>query len=218
MLTRPSELIINNPKAIKLLSKTKTILMLQPFSLRPHSLKEASERVSISISAYSYWVKQFLELGLLSIAHEKTRAGSKIKYYWMAADNFIIKLHDNPELLRQHYITLLEIYNEITLNGLKNTIDELSLKPELNIVTTDNEFLFYRLVHNNGTTCSSFKQELLKANSPATLAVWRHLQLNFQDAKALQKELSALLEKYQSKTMQGNDSYYFQTSLVAGPK
>ena len=46
---------------------------------------------------------------------------------------------------------------------------------------------------------TTFWQAMLRPNAPALFSAFRDMQLSFADAKALQKELNDLLEKYEAK-------------------
>jgi hypothetical protein len=87
-LKRPDNLELNKPEAIALLLEPKKARWLEPFMPAPCTLKEAAECLDTSMSAYSYWLKQFVEQGLLELALESSRRGSPIKHYWTTAEHF----------------------------------------------------------------------------------------------------------------------------------
>ncbi len=212
MNARPKELIVDNPKIIKLLSDTKAILILQVFSLKPKAIKDAALELGISISNCQYWVKRFCELDILSIAYKKKRAGSATKYYWLSAEQIIIDL--KPELLENYYKTLLTIYSELTLRGLLYSMSEFKHKYLIRVAPNEHGYLSYLLMKDQDGKRVHFTKELLTPEFPASLARWGSLELKFEDAKAMQNELYELVEKYKTKTTSDQKIYFFQTSLA----
>ncbi len=212
MNARPKELMVDNPKTIKLLSNTKAILILQVFSLKPKAIKDAAKDLDISISNCQYWVKKFLKFGILTVAYQKKRAGSATKYYWLSAEQIIIDLE--PELLENYYKTLLTIYSELTLKGLLNPMYEFKYKYSIRVAPNEHGYLSYLLMKDQDGKRVAFTKELLNPEFPASVARWGSLELKFEDAKAMQNELYELVEKYKTKTTSGQKIYFFQTSLV----
>ncbi len=214
MPNRPSELILTNPKAIKMLEEEKTFLLLQPFSMKPCSIKEASVILNLSISNCSYWVKQFLKVDLLVIAYEKKRSGSSIKYYWMAAERLVINLENKPEMLKNYYLRLFNIQSINISKSIASLVDELGLKLVIDITPSKDSTLNSKLLSNKKTMQNSLRQEFLQLESPAVVAACRGLSLEFEDAKSLQNELWSLLDKYEQKAINGQSKYYFTIALA----
>ena len=113
---RPESIIINNPEVSALLKNMQAIFYLKPFFDKPQSLQEAAKEVGISMSTYYYWIKKFLNLGLLTIAFEKPRAGSNIKYYSAPAKSIVVKIDNSSFSLKElydSYVSKYDIYNLI---------------------------------------------------------------------------------------------------------
>ncbi len=214
MLSRPSILKIENPKTIKILSKEKSFSLLQPFSLDPCSINKAAEQLNISISSYSYWIKQFLKHSLIILAYEEKRAGSNIKYYWMAADKLIIDLRNKPEMLQNYYLQLLKTANFQTTSSIASIVNNLDIKLQIDITPNKNANLYSKLVSNKANLQLSMRQEFSKKDMPAIVAACRDLGLSQKDAKTLQKEIWALLDKYQAKTKTNHKKYHFTITLA----
>ncbi len=213
MYSRPKKLIVDAPKAIKLLSNTKAILILQTFSSEPKSIKEAAQILKLSISNCHYWVKRFYKLGLLSIAHSKKRSGSPINYYWMAADELIIDLQQGS--LKNYYQTLIDIYGELALKGLLTSNAEIDLEYSVKITANKQGYLYYLLMQNENETRTPLLENSLKPGMPASIAQWTSLELAYKDAKDLQNELYDIFQKYKYKTTRGQKGYFLQAILVA---
>jgi len=213
MSTRPQKLQISDPKARKLLSNIKAIEVLQVFSLKPKTISEAALELKVSISNCQYWVKQLLEQGLLSIAFKKSRSGSPIKYYWLKAEQLIVDIE--PSLLEDYFKTLLTIYSKLTLEGLPQQMLERDLDYKIQVIPNSQGLLRFRLMRIIDNKIVSSSIDLLKPESSAFLARFGSLEISHSDAKALQREMFGLINKYRAKAVQGQKTYFFQTIIAA---
>jgi len=213
MFSRPKRLIISDSKAKELLSNFKAIKVLQVFSIEPKSISQAASELQVSISNCQYWVKQFLKQGLLSIAMERKRAGSAIKYYWLAADELIVDLE--PALLETFFRNLFTIHSNLALEGLPEEMLEPDLKYKIQVLPNCQGYLRYRLMKVLDNQLVLSTTDLLRPESSAFLARFGSLQLSHADAKGLQREMFELIDKYRAKTVLGQKTYFFQTVLVA---
>jgi len=214
MFSRPKTKIISDPKVIAVLSNKKSILMLQAFSLTPVSMKQAAQKLHISLSNCHYWVKKFLKLGVLKLAYSKKRAGSTINYYWMIADTLVSSLGKNPELLENYYETLTNIYGGLTVQGAIASLRELDLDLSVRIGANSQGYLYYDLINTVEGVERPLLAKMLDPDSPAAILRWGSIELAFADAKNFQRELNDVLVKYANKTVKGQKGYFYQITLV----
>ncbi len=215
MLYRPRELKLENPIAIKLLLSEKSFSLLQPFATTPTSLSVAAKLKDMSMSRYLYWVKKFVDLGLLVIAKEQARAGSNIKYYWIPADRLSIDLHDKPQILKHYYLNLLKNHNEDTVSSIVESVEKVGLELSIDVRSTNSNSLYSMIVNHSESTKTTLRQEFLKDDAPAVVAACRGLDLDYKAAKSLQNELWQLLDKYEGQASTGSQNYYFSMTLAA---
>ena len=215
MLERPDSYIIENPKANILLANIETAKKLLPFFLAPKSLTEAAREMGIEANSYYYWLKKFLKLGLLIVAYEKKRTGSKIKYYITPAKTVFLKADVGLLSIKDYLIQATTEYNKAIVEGLVESLD--SLEKDIGITITNNGRGALKtsiaLLDKNSVP-SLIRQELLKPSSPAAFSSWSHLRLTYQDAKELQLKIASLIKEYEDKSSPKQQGHYVQLSIV----
>ena len=141
-------------------------------------------------------MRRFLELGLLKISGERSRGGRAVKLYRSAADLFFIPYEATSAETLEAAMAERDAYWEATLrrgvvrartqavgawgtrvyrDGRGRLQVQAALNPESNYIT-------------------------LEPGDPAVLSAWRDaVYLDFEDAKALQREMFGLLKTYLQK-------------------
>ena len=215
MLERPDSYIIENPKANILLANIETAKKLLPFFLAPKSLTEAAKEMKIEANSYYYWLKKFLKLGLLVVAYEKKRTGSKIKYYITPAKTVFLKADVGLLSIKDYLIQATTEYNKAIVEGLVESLD--SLEKDIGITISNNGKGALKTsiaLLDKDSVPSLIRQELLKPSSPAAFSSWSHLRLKYQDAKELQLKLASLIKEYEDKSSPKQQGHYVQLSIV----
>ena len=215
MLERPDSCIIENPKANILLANIETAKKLLPFFLAPKSLTEAAKEMEIEANSYYYWLKKFLSLGLLIVAYEKKRTGSKIKYYITPAKTLFLKADVGLVSIKDYFIQATTEYNKAIVEGLVESLD--SLEKDVGIIITNNGRGALKTgiaLLDKDSVPSLIRQELLKPSGPAAYSSWSHFRLTYQDAKELQLKLANLVKEYEDKSSPKQQGHYVQLSIV----
>jgi len=199
-LTRPQTLNIEDRAVSEKLLVMQRLKYLEPFMEQPRTLSEAAKMLDISLSRYNYWVKYFLEHGLVDIVFEKERSGTPIKYYWCSADTFLF-VANTQDLIELNYQSTFDFFQ-------KNVAETL--------VTFTSQFLpnVYLYVRHGPTGCLQsqymvvspddpskkwvISEELKKDGAPIIYLDFGDMHLEHEDANSLRTDLQKLLTKYKS--------------------
>ncbi|GGJ36406.1 hypothetical protein [Deinococcus roseus] len=204
---------IHNPEAANLLTDPRVLSFLSPFMDRACTVKMAHESLGVSSHTMLYWVNKFLALGLLEVGGVQERKGKPIKWYRTPGRGFVIPLPLIPnstleDLLLRHD----EPFNAQLIGSLvKTSIDTLRHlnRWEMLVWKEDTLRIDMRSLDHEGP---GFHELLLTPESPAMLFELAQLQLDFEEAKSFQKELSDLLRKYRQK--KGAGQYLARVALA----
>jgi DNA-binding transcriptional ArsR family regulator len=193
---------IKDKDQASVLLEDKTLRFLAPFMKQECSADEAAKQLGVSLTTLMYQLKRLQEYGLLEQTSQKKRRGSSIKLYRATGDAFFIPFRATPyerpeELLLRDYDPLhrklLACFLEAAIEFLgMRLVDEFGLR-----VTLENTELSVRHAPNPKRTLNV---DPTKADAPAILNQWETLELNFEDAKALQRDMVTLLKTYRNKS------------------
>ncbi len=218
MFIQAETIYINNPKATKLITNNKLMFYLEPFFLSAQTLTEAANTLDVPLNTYFYWVKRFLEIGLIVISHEEERSGSNIKYYITPAKQIIIKVNRETPTLKSYYDFYTEQYNindkvaKAVTQSLQNPKSEFGIS--LRHIDGDAGITTNLILYEKENIENTITMEMLKPNSAATLAIWRVLNLTEQNAKELQAKLKDLIYEYDKKLNIGEKPYFIQVAMA----
>ncbi len=202
-------LTVTDPAAAAALTNPKTLRQLEPFLNRERTVLEAATETGVKANTMLARVKRFLNLGLLVVTREVPRAGRAVKVYRSRAESFFVPYEITPSETLEAAMRERERYWE-----------ELLRK---NVVRVRSEDVgswgtrIYRDARGRLQVQAAVTPEqnytLLAPERPAALSAWRDaLHLDFDDAKALQQEMFALLKKYQQKA--GAQRYILRLGLA----
>lgn len=227
ILSRPEVVVLEGSEVKTLLKNDTTLEYLRPFFLSPTSLQEASKGFNVPMSSFHYWIIKFTKLGLLTVAFNKKRSGSNIKFYITSAKRIIIKLEKDPHELSEYFLvhsgddSVYMLYCQSIIDFVQEIDKDLGVM--LN-VEESGEFYVRLLALEGGGDYSLIENEILSPYSPASYATWREMQLRFQDAKEFRKRLADLVNEFEEKILPGQKSYririvmapdkYFESSRV----
>lgn len=190
------------------------IRFLRPFMLGERSTAAAADEVGVSVKDMAYRVKRMLALDLIACTDERKRAGRPVRLY-RAPSAFFIPFARVPEgdleemvdallrapqrqLVRGMVETLADAERDLHRWGWRLELDReerVSIRPSGD--PEDHEPLFHRLLEDEAPA-------LYIANVP--------LRLSHADAKSLQRELLALVERYDGR--EGSDPYMLMMGLT----
>jgi hypothetical protein len=182
--------IVDEEKA-RFLSDPESRKYLQPFFLKDRSLKEASGLLGCSLQAIFYRVKIFEKAGLLKVVRREKRAGRAVKRYKTVSDVFFVPFN----------ITPYAVIEENLFNQLNPRLT-LILRGVARVLHAEENFGQYAYLGDDGTvwyTGSPPKGVMSvaqKSHDLLALDVSGDLELSFDEALALKKDLVALLDRY----------------------
>jgi len=207
---RPEVIVVTTSEAVALLCDINKSRWLAPFMARPRSLKEVADKLGTTMGRYSYWLKKLIDYGLLNIAFEEKRRGTPIKYYWGAAERFEFTLRDS--VVREVYGRAAEDYLTSILESLERTLRQDVPNVIASVSFDEQDDMVFGVRHQE--TGMSLWQEMIRPDRPALFTTCRDIQLSFSDAKALQKELYDVLEKYEARVNTKERHYLVQVGLA----
>lgn len=215
MFQQAESLTISNLEAAALLIRVIPAQKLKPFFKVARTLSEASKELGVESSNLYYWIKKFMNLGLLTIAYEKKRAGSSMKYYQTPAKRFVMRLGKDLSPLSDYYGAANTAYcDDIVESKIKSFS---SLESDIAVVIqTDNQGDINTTIVSlsEDEKEQSISEKMLRPNMPASYTGWYEMQLRFQDAKDFQRKLNSLMKEYESKIVQGQGRYLVQMAIV----
>ncbi len=208
-MAQMSTLTVTDPAVAAALMNPRTLRQLEPFLDREQTVLGAAREAGVKPNTVLARVRRFTALGLLEVVREEPRAGRALKVYRASAASFFVPYEITPsETLeaamheREHYWETLLRKNVVRVRsedvgswGTRIYRDprgrlqvQAAITPEQNYTT-------------------------LAPERPAALSAWRDaLYLDFDDAKALQREMFDLLKRYQQKT--GAQRYILHLGLA----
>jgi hypothetical protein len=199
---------LENPEACAMLADREQLRLLGAFLGRENTISSAALELGVNSTKLYKQVQRFLALGLVKISRLERRAGRAIKYYRSSSEQFFIPFRTYPpELIgqqnRQHHTRLFA-------QGLERVYrQERFTEQDWGAITAQmpGGGVYLSIANSLGQQWS-----YLDADAPAVVSGWNRIQLDFEDAKALQREMSELLLKYMKKG--GNHEYLLGTFLT----
>ncbi len=202
-------LTITDPDAAAALTNPKTLRQLEPFLNRERTVLEAAQETGVKPNTMLARVRKFTELGLLVVTREVPRAGRAVKLYRSRAESFFVPYEVTPSETLESAMQERERYWE---NLLRKNVVRVRSEDVGSWGTRIYRDARGRLQVQAAVTPEQ-NYTLLAPERPAALSAWRDsVYLDFDDAKALQQEMFALLKKYQQKA--GAQRYIFHLGLA----
>ncbi|MBW7915617.1 MAG: ArsR family transcriptional regulator [Trueperaceae bacterium] len=202
-------LIVTDERAADALTNPTSLRHLAPFLGRVSSVSAAARESGEKPNTTLRRVHRFASLGLVEVAATEPRAGRPIKLYRSTADVFFVPFEvTHSESLeaalaeRDHYWERMLRRNVV--RGRREALGEWGTR-------------FYRdrkgRLQVQTAVTPDANATTLDPGAPATLSLWRdQLQLDFADAKELQREMFALVQRYQRKS--GAQRYLVRMGLA----
>jgi hypothetical protein len=188
---------ITEPRAVKLLQDDQSSKVLGQFMHQPCSVKVAADQLGLPLKTVHDRVRNLSKHGLLRVTHLEARQGRPIKYYKAIADGFFVPFHATDALSLEGFISE-------TLAPSQKVFMKLFAKAGIALIDNPDEAGF-RLYAQEGSILSDltptaerfdFSRDLLEPHAPALMLSYTPMRLNRDDAKDLQREMMALLERY----------------------
>ena len=190
-----------------------TLLVLAPFVLSERAPSSVASELGMPLNSLLYQINRLRELDLLEISRVESRAGRAIKYYQAVAESFYIPYHltpaETPEaLLEQETIPRQKRLIRNLVRSAQYALDKRGETVWGIQVALEGQ----KLVMRNAIGPDS-EWNFLDPTAPAILDFWaQDFKLEFEDAKTMQAELCALLERYRAKS--GQQGYIVRLAMA----
>lgn len=212
----PEERItITRPEVARALIGLKTTQLLEPFMKRELTLGEAATELGVKLPALLYHVNKFIAFGLLEVTRTKARTGRPLKLYRSTARSFFVPYYLTPsETLAQLLSELMAPTEQRFHREAAHTLQTLDPDWGLNISCPSDEGISYALAPRATKFVPELIKSVLKPDAPALFLSDGTLELDFETAKALQKELIDLFTTYRQKQQPGSQHYAYRFGLT----
>lgn len=205
---------VEDPRVAEILLSLDRHRAMAMFLEGTYSLTEVAEALDMHLPTLHHQVQRLLALGLVEVAAVEPRRGRPIKRYRATADRFLVPF---------------ELSNADTIESL---MEELTTAPRRRFIRNmvrhlthhraDWDFIMEYLPEHNAVTVSmnargetrSHEEILLNPDMPAIGLAWTQMELPFDVAKELQRELFELFGKYQKRQVPGEQRYLLQHGIT----
>lgn len=199
---------VEDAELARALTTPKILRFFSPFLVSECSASDAARFLGVEISAVAYWIRCFLKLGLLRVTRLERRAGRSIKHYHASAESFFVPFSAIPvESLEAMHDRIGEQSRAAMTRGQVAVLRESRESPGVRVFAQSK---ILRMEYVEATTLAPLYS--LESTRPAVLEHWDIVKLNFEDAKALQIELSDLLARYADRA--GTQRYILNLRLA----
>lgn len=201
--------VVHDAQLADLLTNPETLRQLEPFLGQESTVAEAARLTSTLPNTMLARVGRWLRLGLLELTREELRAGKAVKHYRTVADSWFIPFDNTSAETLEAGLAQRDRFWETRLRRAVVTAREQQVGNWGTRVYRDARGrLQIQMAVSPDSNWTS-----LDMDRPAVLAAWRDgLHLDFEDAKALQRELFELLLRYQRK--EGAQRYLLRLGLA----
>ena len=200
---------LSDTEAARLVVDANAQRFLRPFLGQESSLKAAADQLGVSLSLMSYWLKRFQKANLVEVVRLESRAGRSVKVYRTTADVFVAPFELLPSA------TLMEFFGSFGEEQQRRFVQSLGRVSEtlaasdwgLRVRRRDDGKLSLDAVPD--TFRGDAETDFLASEFPAAWQSFSTIRLTFDEAKALQRELAELWERYAGK----NEGQVYQLQL-----
>lgn len=212
-LEQPPVLELDNPLAARILADPDIAVYLKPFMREPLALKAAARECGLPIQAMHYRAQQMLQAGLLEVVGLEARRGRPVKYYQARARAFRFALDLVPQSVLEGLANHLS-WKQNFEQGLAQARSGQGEYEEHLTVYLDPDGL---LIWGSSADKQAEQTQFLSDDYPAVLNLWSGgLRLDKAEAKAMQRELWELYERYAHR--RGTGKYILHLGLVSAPE
>ena len=210
-MSRTDQKVIENPKVAALLLDEDERCFLNLFFQTPRTVSDVARELHCERVKVLYHVRKLLKYGLLRVARLEPRAGRAIKHYEASAHRFVVPYVATPSTGAADFIGLLE--------GTLRDAFYASFLPEADVHLIgveigegdDAAHPSLKLVVYEGGRWQRARD--LRHDSVNTLQLV-HLRLPDDQARALNRELLEVIERYQARQVQDAPPHLLRLGLV----
>ncbi len=202
-------MVVRDAEIADLLTNPESLRQLEPFLGRESTVTRAAQLTGTLPNTMLSRVRRWTRLGLLRVSRRERRAGRPVSYYRAAADSWFIPFDTtSAESLESSLAQRDEWWSSRLRSAVVRSRQEQVGTWGTRVYRDQRGYLQVQMAVSPDSNWTS-----LAPDRPAVLAAWRDgLYLDFADAKELQRELFALLLRYQRK--QGAQRYLLRLGLA----
>jgi hypothetical protein len=209
----PQQKQISDEKLVRALARESTRRTLAPFFGAETTAGAAAKKQGASLTAFSNRVEALVRLGLLVETRRAPRGGRALRYFRTAADEFFIGLEAMPGDLivamenafeKRFVDALLVIGAQMSATG-----DGGPLGFRVHAADGDDSAAPFHLAARPGQTFEPARSKL-----QPFFTSWSTLDLSSDDARSLQRDIAALLSRYQARVRPGARRWLTRWGIV----
>ena len=187
---------VTDARAAKALLDPSSRRWLDPFLGVERTVPQAAEELGARPGTTYYQVQRLAKLGLLALVREEERAGRPSKYYRATADSFHVPFAVTSDSTVEDWLRNQDrAWTQAFVRALAGVLSE-RYGPGIGVTLgRDEDGGVSTFLSPNGTDLLRLRDP----DAPAAGSVDAILELDYEDAKALQTELFALFERYAAK-------------------
>ncbi len=175
-------------------------------------MSEAARVLGVKLNAMQYRVGQLLELGLLEVVGSAKRKGRAVKLYGPTAGEFFVPFAATPHATVEEMIRRLSSLGEFLTHavatltaqsdswGVLVSVDPSGRESPLTVKLTP--------IDAQGVPAPRPRKTLLTSSTPAVWSGEVLMKLDAETAKALQRELADLTERFEQRQCADGQPYY----------
>lgn len=208
-------MMITRPEVARVLIESRSAKLLKPFIKGEISLSGAAQALNVKLPSLLYHVNRFIKLGLLEVTEVRPRGGRPIKLYRTTAKAFFVPFQITPSE------TLERLLGELTEGDTKRfrrevarTLQNISPTWGLHIALVEGDDVSFSLTPDEEGNSKPFLDVIFGPETPAIISTEGSLRLDFETAKAFQKELLELSQRYHKKQQATGQSYAYRLGLT----
>lgn len=175
-------------------------------------MSEAAEALGVKLNAMHYQVGKLLELGLLEVVGSVKRKGRAVKLYGPTAEEFFVPFASTPHATVEDMIRHLSALDEFLTHAvatLTSQAESWGVLVSQNILKKEPRLLVKLApLDPQGVPAPRPRRTLLASSTPAVWSGEMLVKLDIETAKALQRELADLTERFEQRQRTGEQSYY----------
>lgn len=203
---------LTDPETARLIVDDGAQRFLRPFLSRECTAKAAANKLGVSLSLMLYWLKRFQDAGLLKVVKLEPRSGRAVKVYRSTADVFIAPFELLPSATLMEFFGTFGGEQQRRFTQALGRVAETWLASDWAVSIQLNEEGKVRTDATPDPAKTDFVPDFLAQSAPAAWQSFSTIRLRFDEAKALQRELAELWERYSSKD--DGSVYHLHLGLV----
>ena len=215
-LLNQTVVVVDDPEVAAALTDVKQWNVVSVFMLQERTLSDAAQRLKMKLPTLTYRVQRLLRLGILELTRTEARRGSPVKYYRAVSRHFFVPFRVTPRATLE---TLLHSshhwFDERVKRALARAFFEATKDWGVNLYS-DEPGDFNISLSPVPERDDAFVKRSLEPSFPAVYDSNTVLALKHADAKALQRELNALFQRYNALNSEGQHPYLVRLTLVPG--